>query len=374
MAHPLSVLDLFAGAGGLAEGFRSAGYEIVAAVEANPQAAATLELNHSGTAVLAEDLRRVDSDALLNLCGGSIDVVVGGPPCQGFSIQHGSRDPRHPSQELLHEFVRVVADLAPVAFVIENVPGLLSFRRGFVIDQLVRSLNRLEVLGQRYRVSLEVLDAVGYGVPQQRRRIFICGILGQDYSWPFPSSERITLNQAIGDLPEWTGAADEALTLPKSYPLTPYQAARRRRATLLYNHSAKRLQELRQERIALLEEGDDRRSLPEHLQSGGRAGKYRRLRGSVPSPTIVAHMAHDTSAFVHPRYNRMLTVREAARLQSFDDTYRFVGSQYQQFKQVGNAVPPLLARALAEALALSARRALRHAQVAAREARRAASA
>ena len=150
------------------------------------------------------------------------------------------------------------------------------------------------------------------------------------------------------DLPEWTAStADEALSMPGAFPLTRYQRARRRGAEALYNHSAKRLQQTRQHRLTYLREGSDKRALPDHLQAGGRDGKYRKLRSGAPAPTIVAHMAHDTAAFVHPWYNRMLTVREAARLQSFDDRYRFFGSQYSQFKQVGNSVPVLMAAAVA---------------------------
>jgi DNA (cytosine-5)-methyltransferase 1 len=260
----------------------------------------------------------------------------------------------------LFEFVRIVEEIRPAAFLIENVPGLLSFKQGTIVDRLIRTLSRLTVGPYRYTVVLDVLDAVGYGVPQYRRRVFICGLLGEAFCFPAPSSARVTLIEAVGDLPEWTASSpDETPALPRAYPLTAYQKARRGREASLFNHSAKRLEERRLERLAFLQrEGHDRRALPDHLQSGGRAGKYRKLRSSAPSPTIVAHMAHDTSSFIHPRYDRMLTVREAARLQSFDDSYRFYGSQKQQFNQVGNAVPPLLAGELARALALPIRRAI----------------
>jgi DNA (cytosine-5)-methyltransferase 1 len=358
--RPLRVIDLFAGAGGFSEGFRAAGgYEVVAAAEKDPTACRTLAVNHPETPILAEtDLRYVTAHDLELLSDCSADLVIAGPPCQGFSLK-GTRDPAHESTELLFDTVRLITELEPVAFLIENVPGLMSFRRGLVVDRLMRRLNALRVAGRRYWITIDTLDAAAYGVPQHRKRVFVCGVLASDYAWPMPVRDRISLIDAIGDLPEWTTRANEIARLPPGEPLTPYQRGRRRGATALYNHSAKRLEERRLERIAYLAEGDDRRALPDHLQAGGHEGKYRRLRSGAPAPTIVAHMAKDTSDFVHPRYERMLTVREAARLQSFPDRYRFAGSQYQQFRQVGNAVPVLLAAAIADSLELPLRRAVR---------------
>jgi DNA (cytosine-5)-methyltransferase 1 len=377
MHEPVRVLDAYAGAGGLSAGFQAAGgYELASAVESDPDAARTYQANHPDVMVAADDIRTFSGGKLDEAVSGSVDLLVGGPPCQGFSVS-GPRDPQHPSTELLFEFARLVEEVRPAAFLIENVPGLLSFRQGTVVDRLVRTLSRLTVGQHRYTVVLDVLDAAAFGVPQHRRRVFICGVLGEAFCFPAPSPARITLIEAIGDLPDWTAASpDEVLPLPKAYPLTPYQKARRGSASCLYNHSVKRLEERRLERLAFLqEEGHDKRVLPDHLQAGGRAGKYRKLRSSSPSPTIVAHMAHDTSSFIHPRYNRMLSVREAARLQGFDDAYRFHGSQKQQFNQVGNAVPPLLAAELARALALPVRRAMRRRQpVPASAARRSATA
>lgn len=361
--RPLRVLDLFAGAGGFSEGFRAAGYEIVGAVERDAAAAQTLLVNHPETPVaLGEDVRRLGAQDISDLTDSPIDVLVAGPPCQGFSI-NGSRDPGHESTELLFEVARLVEELEPAAIVIENVPGFLSFRQGLVLDRFMRRLNSIRVGPLRYSVVFDTLDAAGFGVPQHRKRVFICGILGEPFVFPQAAGTRISLGEAIGDLPAWTTGPNEVVRMPKSYPLTRYQADRRRGGGALYNHSAKRLEELRQARVAALKEGDDRRALPEHLQAGGHEGKYRRLRSSAPAPTLMAHMAKDTSDFIHPRYDRMLTVREAARLQSFDDRYRFTGSQYQQFKQVGNSVAPVLARALGEALEPQARRACRRLHV-----------
>jgi DNA (cytosine-5)-methyltransferase 1 len=361
--RPLRVLDVFAGAGGFSAGFASgSGYDVVGAVEKDDTAVRTFQVNHPDTSTLLADVRGLTGDSILDLVDGPVDVLLAGPPCQGFSIR-GRRDPSHESTELLMECARLIAELEPTSFIIENVPGLLSFRRGFVVDSFFRRLNALRVGELSYGVTLETLDAAGFGVPQHRKRIFIAGVLGECLTFPEPSSIRVPLADAIGDLPEWTTNPTEVVPMPKSYPLTQYQMARRRGAAGLYNHSAKRLLELRQARLSHLKQGDDRRALPEHLQSGGQEGKYRRLRSSRPAPTVVAHMAKDTSDFIHPYYERMLTVREAARLQSFDDRYRFVGSQYQQFRQVGNSVPPLLSFALANALELPARRAARRLQL-----------
>jgi DNA (cytosine-5)-methyltransferase 1 len=361
--RPLRVLDIFAGAGGFSAGFaHEPGYDIVGAVENDETAARTFQVNHPETPILLADVRTLSGDAILDRVDGPIDILLAGPPCQGFSIR-GRRDPSHESTELLMECARLIGEIEPAAFVIENVPGLLSFRRGFIVDSLFRRLNTLRVGSNRYGVTMETLDAVGFGVPQHRKRVFIAGVLGECLDFPEAATARVSLGDAVGDLPEWTTGATEVVPLPNSYPLTQYQLARRRGAGGLYNHSAKRLLELRQARLSHLKQGEDRRALPDHLQSGGQEGKYRRLRSSRPAPTVVAHMAKDTSDFIHPYYERMLTVREAARLQSFDDRYRFVGSQYQQFRQVGNSVPPLLGQAFARALELPARRAVRRLQL-----------
>lgn len=358
----LRVLDLYAGAGGLSEGFRRAGYEIAAAIEKDADAAETLRANHPDTAVIESDVRELDDDALLELADGPIDVLVAGPPCQGFSIQ-GERRRDHESVELLFQVARITAAVRPCALLVENVQGLVSFANGFVFDRFMRELNRLSYRGESYNAVLETLDASDFGVPQRRRRVFIAGVLGDIFRFPAPSAEPVALLAAIGDLPEWTMPPGEDAKLPHVFPLTEYQRARRRGTRTLHNHSAKQLEAVRSKRLAALSEGDDRRALPGHLQAGGREGKYRRLRGSAPSPTIMAHMAKDTSDFIHPRYDRMLTVREAARLQSFDDRYRFTGSQYQQFRQVGNAVPPLLAEAIGRALEVPVRRGLAASQL-----------
>jgi DNA (cytosine-5)-methyltransferase 1 len=360
---PLRVLDVFAGAGGFSEGFRAAGYDIVGAIELDLAATSTLYLNHPETPVAyGEDVRDFSGEDVFRLTDCPIDVVIAGPPCQGFSIT-GARDPQHESSDLLREAARIIEEVKPTGFLIENVPGLLSFQKGLLLDRFMRRLNGVRVGKHRYSVVLDTLDAVEFGVPQHRKRVFICGLLGEPFTFPAPSSSRVSLLEGIGDLPEWTTDANEIGRMPTPPRLTPYQAARRNGDHALYNHSAKRLRQLRRARLAELNEGDDRRALPEHLQSGGREGKYRRLLGSAPAPTLTAHMAKDTSDFIHPRYDRMLTVREAARLQSFDDSYRFTGYQSQQFTQVGNSVAPLVAEALADALRPAARRAVRRLQV-----------
>jgi DNA (cytosine-5)-methyltransferase 1 len=363
--RPLRVLDLYAGAGGLSEGFRRAGYEVAMAIEKDPDAAETLRANHDQTTVVEENVCELDADALLDLADGPVEVLVAGPPCQGFSIQ-GERRRDHESVELLFQVARVAAAVRPLALVVENVQGLVSFANGYVFDRFMRELNRLSGRGESYNPVVETLDAADFGVPQRRRRIFITGVLGEVFTFPPPSSEPVSLLDAIGDLPEWTTVPGECAQLPRVSPLTRYQRARRRGTRVLHNHSAKQLEAVRSKRLAVLNEGDDRRALPDHLQAGGREGKYRRLRGRLPAPTIMAHMAKDTSDFIHPRYDRMLTVREAARLQSFDDSYRFNGSQYQQFRQVGNAVPPLLAEAIAVALEMPVRQAFVASQISTR--------
>jgi DNA (cytosine-5)-methyltransferase 1 len=337
----------------MTEGFRRAGFRTLAAIEADPIAATTHGLNHPEAQVLLANVEDVRSGDIYSALGARarIDLVIGGPPCVGFSAK-GRRDPRHPANKLFLHFARLVGELQPRVFVMENVPGLRELMDGYFLDWVVRSFENLRVRGGlRYWVQHDVFDAADFGVPQSRRRLLFVGMLpGVDLSIERRpgKSRRITVGEAVGDLPPDPAPRHSVVSYPAGMILNEYQRDRRRASLGVYNHSCKRLETLRLSRIASLSEGDDKRAIPKRLQAGGHDSKYRRLDSGKPSPTLVAHMAHDCSDFIHPWYDRPLTVREAARLQSFDDTYRFCGSEYQQLKQVGNAVPPLLVTALAK--------------------------
>lgn len=342
-------------------GLEQAGFTVIGAVEKDSQAVDTYSANHPRTRVLPIDIRSLGGSDLVADRRRRIDLIAGGPPCQGFSIK-GQRRADHPSNVLLEEFVRIVEELRPRAVLVENVVGLTSMLGGYYFDRLVTRLERISPTGSgNYNVEYGILNAVEYGVPQNRRRLFVVGVEpGRTWTWPGPSNRSgdLTLWDAIGDLPPDSHTPDAVGRYDGRRRVSEYAAQLRNGHRELLNHHTKRLEELRQRRLLALDEGQDRRNLPEHLSAGGHETKYRRLRAKAPAPTVTAHMGKDLSDFIHPRLPRTLTVREAARLQGFPDEYEFLGSQASQFTQVGNAVPVPLARSLGSQLArsLAARR------------------
>lgn len=368
---PYKVLDFFAGAGGLSEGLRMAGMQVIYANEIDKWAKMTYEYNHPETIFHCGDITRltvemIDTD-LRNKYGfgiEEIDVMAGGPPCQGFSII-GQRNIDDPRNRLFREFLRLVAQIQPKAFIMENVFGLLSMQNGKVKDEIVEAFTEAG-----YTMSEpKVLTASDFGVPQIRRRVFFLGIRKDLSLSPFlypPATHAgkanllskkgllpyVTVGDAISDLTE---AIIESIgidigedVLYHALAKNDYQRNMRGNCLSVYNHHTKRLLDTRMERISKLSEGATKISLPKELQAGGHENKYRRLSFSEPSPTLTAHMSKDLSDFIHPKFNRPITVREAARIQSFPDSYVFVGSEFQQLKQIGNAVPPLLGKAVAQ--------------------------
>jgi DNA (cytosine-5)-methyltransferase 1 len=371
-----SVLDLFAGPGGLGEGFSQAGFFITAAVDNDEYACKTLTQNAGkrGTLVIKNDLRK------LNL-SGRVDVVVGGPPCQGFSMVGRSKIKQLRMKEgktrvidrrnsLYKHFVRAVSSLNPQFFVMENVPGIFSYRKGKIAKEIVRSFKTIG-----YDTDVRVLNAAEFGVPQIRKRAFFVGNrLG--IVNPFPSrthadiarSSQLRLDElgnlhgyvklidAISDLPALEpGQGRDDVPYPEPALLSEYQKWAREGSPKLYNHVA-RFQSGRDRAIfRLLEQGQDMLDLPKELRPYRDdifADKIKKQSWNKPSSAILAHMQKDGLMYVHPDSNqaRTFTPREAARLQSFPDRFRFYGPMTQQFRQIGNAVPPLLARSIAMAI------------------------
>lgn len=366
------VLDFFAGAGGLSEGMRMAGLHVVYANEIDRWAKLTYEQNHTETFFHCGDISMVTRETVdrdlrsrFDFSVDDIDIMAGGPPCQGFSII-GQRNIDDPRNRLFREFLRLVQAIQPKAFIMENVFGLLSMQDGKVKDEIVEAFTAVGYT----MTTPAVLSACDFGVPQVRRRVFFLGIRC-DLSdipliYPLPTHTGtanflkhtlpgyVTVGDAISDLLEDVVEsrgidAGEAVGYREG-EITPYQRLMRGDCQTVHNHHTKRFLDTRMERITNLREGATKVSLPIELQAGGHENKYRRLSYGVPSPTLTAHMSKDLSDFVHPRYNRPITVREAARIQSFPDSYIFVGSEFQQLKQIGNAVPPLLGMAVAQSV------------------------
>ncbi len=338
----MKILDLFSGAGGLSLGFEMAGFEVSCAVDSWADALTTLANNSPKTRVELIDL--ADLGEVSKLCNslGKIDVVVGGPPCQGFSIA-GKRDPDDPRNKLYLGFVETIRLLSPKAFVMENVPTISAPSNKLLFDEIVSDF---EALG--YIVVSKVLLASEYGVPQNRRRMFIVGVReGAEFDFPASIPGLVTAEQAIGDLPE--------NSLPDGVEhingvSSEFQRWARASSNLVYNHQTTTHSEKTIEVIGLVPDGGNFKSLPpEFLGIRNVNIAWTRLDSRKPSFTIdTGHRHH-----FHYRFNRVPTARESARLQSFPDHYIFFGSKTSQLRQIGNAVPPLLALELAKSLRAS---------------------
>lgn len=338
----LNVLDLFSGCGGLSYGFMKQGFKIVAGIDNWGEAIVTFEKNHPGAKGIILDLANFDVKDLDKLFGANIAVVIGGPPCQGFSLS-GKRDPSDPRNKLYKSFIKTVSHLKPKAFVLENVPNLLSMKNGTIKEEL---LNDFRALG--YDIKFKILMASDYGAPQNRKRVIFVGMLGKN-RFEYPKGEydlknKISCSEAISDLPEYSVAeGTEYLENPKS----KYQFLMRKDATKIFNHQTTNHSQKTIQIISLVPDGGNYKNLPEHLQKTRKVNiAWTRYCSSKPSPTIdTGHRHH-----FHYKFNRIPTVRESARLQSFPDNFVFYGSKTSQYKQVGNAVPPIVAGELAKSL------------------------
>jgi len=348
----LTVFDLFCGCGGLSKGFEMDGYRVLGGVDHDAAALRTYALNFPKARALDSDLaaRSIGKDLMRQIGDSTVDVVVAGPPCQGFSLT-GPRNFDDPRNRLYLAVFDVVKEMAPVAFVIENVRGMASLYGGQVRDEVVRRFVRLG-----YSTVYRILCAADYGVPQVRHRLFFIGLRSDLGTFDFPppshgtqqASPFVTCREAIDDLPklEPPDFGDEVSTL-KSTPSSPFQQLMRGRGSCLFNHVATRHTDVVRKVIALVPAGGDHKDLPTGIGTHRRFNEaWTRYHPDRPSYTIdTGHRNH-----FHYSLNRVPTVRENARLQSFPDAFQFVGTRTQQNRQVGNAVPPLLARAIAEHL------------------------
>ena len=382
-----TVADIFCGAGGLSEGFSRAGFRVVAAVDADPVALKTLWLNKpwlKRDQVLATDVRKLGATQLRKAMGVKrLDVLIGAPPCQGFSMagfrgklaKTGYRPTVDQRNFLFENLVDYAASLRPRLFLMENVPGMGTARK----DErtfLESASKMLERAG--FEAAVWELNATIFGVPQDRTRCFLVGASKGEVPLP-PQGEyqdikgaadvdalpMMRLDEALLGLPARRASEGTAVE-PWDREQTPLDEKKARRylakfrllgaSRLIYNHFARYHNERDLELYALLKPGEDS---VHAIERYGRADlmryrtdvfddKYSRLRGDRPSKTIVSHLAKDGNGYIHPREVRSITVREAARIQSFGDEYVFCGSPTDQWVQVGNAVPPVMAEAIAK--------------------------
>jgi len=337
MKEKLKVLDLFSGCGGMSLGFEQADFEICLGIDNWSDALLTFTNNHKNSQVLKADLSTLQpSEIGIN----AIDIIIGGPPCQGFSIA-GKRIVQDERNELYKSFVGFVGFFQPKAFVMENVPNILSMGKGLIRAEIIRDFEKLG-----YSVACGTLLASNFGVPQNRKRAFFIGT--RDVAkFEFPRAnlvKKVTSEEAISDLP------DSDISDNSTYPLeatSEYQKKMRKNSQGLFNHQLTNHKDKTVEIISLVPDGGNYKDLPSHLKDTRKVNiAWTRLNSKKPSFTIdTGHRHH-----FHYKYNRVPTVRESARIQSFPDSFIFLGSKTSQYKQVGNAVPPLLAKHIANFL------------------------
>lgn len=335
----LNCIDLFCGCGGLSLGFEKAGFDILLGIDAWEDAITTFNYNHKNSKGICSDLSTLNpKDIESQLNGKSVDVIIGGPPCQGFSVA-GKRIVDDERNKLYKNFVRFVEFFKPKAFMMENVPNILSIGNGIVRDAIVKDFSNLG-----YKVVYKILTASDYGVPQNRRRTFFVGFKnGNEFTFPLPTvKQKVTSKEAISDLPDKTVLDGE------KYPVTPqsnYQKLMRKNVNGLYNHRVTVHTEQTKRIIAMVPDGGNYKDLPVELQQTRKVHiAWTRLDSSKPSFTIDCGHNHH----FHYKYNRVPTVRESARIQSFPDNFIFLGKLGSQLRQVGNAVPPLMAEEIAK--------------------------
>jgi DNA (cytosine-5)-methyltransferase 1 len=335
------VIDLFSGCGGLSYGFIEAGYDVVLGIDHWKDAITTFENSHKNSKGLVADLFIETPKQISKKTGvTNIDLIIGGPPCQGFSIA-GKRIINDERNKLYKSFVSFVEFYKPKAFLMENVPNIVSMGQGVVKDSIIKDFEKLG-----YKVVYKVLMASEYGVPQNRKRAFFVGTKkNEEFVFPSPNyKELVSAKDAISDLPE------KSINDGAKYSIIPkseYQEQIRKGSNGIFNHEITNHSEQTIEIISMVPDGGNYKNLPLGLQKTRNVNiAWTRLNSKKPSFTIdTGHRHH-----FHYKYNRIPTVRESARIQSFPDSFIFLGSKTSQYKQVGNAVPPILAKVLAESL------------------------
>jgi DNA (cytosine-5)-methyltransferase 1 len=379
------VVDLFSGAGGLSDGFRSADFEISASIESVSIFSKTHKYNFPECKSLQADISELNVKVFKDMIGldkGEVDVIIGGPPCQTFSSigtpkikslkgEHSHTDPRN---YLFEFFFQYVDYYKPSVFLIENVPTMRTKYDG---ELFKRILERIRKLG--YEPYVDILNSVEFGVPQTRRRLFIIGTRDNlKFSFPIPThiynnngnipdlfelcgvtkhNKATTVYDALTDLPAiYDGCREDELLYSKNSDLTEYQLSMRNSTGIVRNNICRVSNERAKKLFPYMKQGSKYMDLPEDIRKilpfreDIFHDRLKRLELSKPSWTVLAHIGMDGYMYIHPTENRTLSVREAARIQSFHDSFVFIGNMREQYVQVGNAVPPLLGKALANSV------------------------
>ena len=380
-ARELTAVDLFCGGGGLTEGFKQAGYTVTFALDSDPDSCETYVRNHKDTDVECASITDLTPRDIARRAGRHVDVVIGGPSCQGFSTARKDRwqDKGSARNRLWRQMLAVVAELEPRAFLMENVPGMMMWKDGNFGARILREFRRLGYAVQEPHILL----AADYGVPQRRRRLFIVGVKGDEpFEWPSPTHlggwrrdslarweakrqelgllRHLNVWESLSDLPLLEGGPGSPKMAYAGPASTPIQRLLRGSVGVLRDHEAAVLGDGNRDLVKHVHQGGTWRDIPPYLLPDRFRGMRRsdssnllgRLDPALPAYTITTQFTNVTvGCFIHPFEDRALSVREAARLQTFPDRYRFVGTVSSRAKQIGNAVPPMLSRVLASSIA-----------------------
>lgn len=379
-----TTVDLFCGAGGLTEGFRQAGYQCLYANDINEAAIHTFRANHPDTLAEHCPIEEIDTAKLrreLHLAKGELDVLVGGPPCQGFSINAPGRFLDDPRNSLFRHYIRFLDEFKPKTLLFENVPGMLSLGGGVIFERILGALRE-----HGYDLSVKIMFSAHYGVPQERWRTIILGSrVAQAPEHPYPTHyataranfkggstmtfrllpleetvlrPAVTVGEALNDLPRLKMGEGGEIVHYDRPAHSDYARKMRSRETVTYNHYAGVLSPQNVERMKHIKPGGSWRDIPRVLLPIGmqkarlsdHTKRYGRLRNNGLAGTVLTKCDPHWGAVFLPDQDRALTVREAARIQSFPDYYKFLGPRVAQYEQVGNAVPVFMAEVLAKRL------------------------
>lgn len=361
MSRP-TVIDLFCGAGGLSEGLRQAGFDILAGNDIDSHAGATFAATHPDAKFLPGSIYELTPQDFLDatdLKKGQLDCLAGGPPCQGYSVYNHQRGMHDERSHLFKEYLRIVKGIMPKWLVMENVTGIMSAGEGEAFQAVLAGIR-----GLGYTVEAKILRAEDYGVPQERRRVvFIGNRVGAPINWPAKTHGEgllplTTIKDALSDLPTLTNGEDKGVTKYRTRPTSDYQRELRQGSSAVHNHSASKLGAINIARMQHIPQGGSWRDVPHDLLPAGmkrakrsdHTKRYGRMRWEGQSCTVLTKCDIHWGAYIHPEQDRSITVREAARIQSFPDWFHFTGPRTEQFVQVGNAVPPMLGKCIGLAL------------------------
>lgn len=362
MTNSYTAIDLFCGAGGLTEGMRQAGFHVLAGNDFDETAGGTFSATHKEAEFLGGPIQDINATRLLKAAGlkkGELDCLVGGPPCQAFSVYNHQRGMHDERSQLFKEYLRIVEGVKPRWVVMENVTGIMSAGQGSAVQSILKGLKKLG-----YYVEHKILRAEDYGVPQERRRVvFIGNREGRPVAFPKITHGEgrkpfTTIQDAIGDLPTLTNGEDRGVQAYAHEAHGHYQKMLRRGSNSVTNHAAPRLAPINLERMKHIPPGGSWRDIPIDLLPAGmkkarrcdHTKRYGRMTWDGLSCTVLTKCDLHWGAYIHPDQDRAITVREAARIQSFPDWFQFEGSRTEQYVQVGNAVPPLLGKGIGKAI------------------------